>query len=122
VRSPRDKDSKELEDIMKRLTMLMVAIALTVSLAAVAAAQAGPRDFGRRGVRQELRIRRGVRAGQLTRGEAFRLRLGERRLHVLQRRAWADGRFGPCERCRLNHAYDRQSFRIWRLRHNGRVI
>ena len=122
VRSPRDTDSMELEDIMKRLTMLITAIALTVSLAGVAGAQAGPRDFGRRGMRQELRIRRGVRAGQLTRREAFRLRLGQRRLHLMQRRAWADGRFGARERCRLDRAYDRQSFRIWRLRHNGRVI
>jgi len=52
---------------MKRLTVLIMAIALTVSLAGVAAAQTCPRHPAGRAARQELRIRQGVHVGQLGR-------------------------------------------------------
>ena len=107
---------------MKRLTLSILAVALMVSIAGVAAAQACPRNFARRGARQELRIRRGVRAGELTPRETLRLRLGQRHLRRMEWSARADGRMGPRERARLHRAFDRQSVRIWRLRHNGRVI
>jgi hypothetical protein len=107
---------------MKRLTMLIMAIALTVSIAGVAAARTCPRQSARRAVRQELRIRQGVRAGQLTRRETYRLRLGQRHIRRMELRARADGRVGPRERVRLHRAHERQDARIWRLRHNGRPI
>jgi hypothetical protein len=107
---------------MKRLTMLIMAIALTVSIAGVAAAQDCPRHPMRRAVRQELRIRQGVRDGQLTRREAYRLQLGQRHIRRMELRARADGRIVMRERVRVHRALDRQSVRIWRLRHNGRVV
>jgi hypothetical protein len=107
---------------MKRLTMLIMAIALAVLVAGVAAAQTCPRHPVRRAMRQELRIRQGERAGQLTRREAYRLRLGQRHIRHMELRARADGGVGPRERFRLRRALDRQDARIWRFRHNGRVI
>jgi hypothetical protein len=107
---------------MKRLTMMILTVALTASIAGVAAAQACPRPPARRAMRQELRIREGVRAGELTLRETIRLRLGQRHIRRMERWARADGRIGPRERARLHRALDRQSERIWRLRHNGRVI
>jgi len=107
---------------MKRLTTIVMAIALTVSIAGVAAAHPGARCVDRRVARQELRIRQGVRAGQLGRWEQRRLRLGERRICRMELRARADGRVGPWERIRLHRALDRQSGRIWRMRHDPRVI
>ena len=107
---------------MKRITMIIMAVALTVSIAGVAAAQTCPRQSGRRAARQELRIRQGVGAGQLTRRETHRLRHGQRHLRRMELHARADGRVGPRERVRLHRALERQSARIWRLRHNGRAV
>jgi hypothetical protein len=107
---------------MKRITMIIMAIALTVSIAGVAAAQTCPRQYERRAMRQELRIRQGVRAGQLTRRETVRLRQGQRHIRNMELRARADGQVGPRERVRLHRALDRQSGRIYRLKHNGRAV
>jgi hypothetical protein len=107
---------------MKRLTTIILVAALAVSITGLAAAQTPPRDPARRGVRQELRIRQGVRAGQLTRREACRLRSGQRHIRRMKLRAQADGRITLRERARLHRALDRQDIRIRRLRHNGRSI
>ena len=90
---------------MKRLTILILATALAVSLAGVSGADPRPLRVDRRLVRQEMRIHRGER-------------------HI-RREAWrakADGRVTPRERARLNRSLDRQSARIWRLEHDGRVL
>ena len=107
---------------MKRITMIIMAVAIAVSIAGVAAAQTCPRRSTHRAARQELRIRQGVHAGQLTRCEVVRLRQGQRHIRSMELRARADGQVGLRERVRLNRALDRQSGRIWRLKHNGRVI
>ena len=107
---------------MKRITTIIMAVALMVSIAGVAAAQPGTRSVERRSARQELRIRQGVRAGQLTRRETVRLRQGQRHIRSMELRAPVDGQIGPRERGRLHRALDRQSVRIWRLKHNGRAI
>jgi len=107
---------------MKRLATLIMAIALTVSIVGVAAAQTCPRQPARRAMRQELRIRQGACAGQLTRRELHRLRLGQRHIRRMELRAPGDGRIGRCERVRLHRAIERQDARIWRFRHNAREI
>ena len=107
---------------MKRITMIIMAVALTVSVAGVAAARTCPRHPARRAVRQELRIRQGVQAGQLTRCETVRLRQGQRHIRHMELRTRADGRMGPRERVRLHRALDRQNVRIRQLRHNGRAV
>jgi len=66
--------------------------------------------------------RQGVRAGQLARRETHRLRQGQRHIRRMELRARADGQVGPRERVRLQRARERQSVRIWRLKHNGRAI
>ncbi len=107
---------------MKRLTILILTTALAVSLAGLAAANTATPRVNHRLARQEVRIHRGVRSGQLTRGEAMRLQRGERHIRRMEWRAKADGRVTPRERARLNRAEDRQSARIWRLKHNRRAI
>ena len=107
---------------MKRITMIVMAVAIAVSLAGVAAAQPGTRGLDRRELRQQVRIHRGVANGRLTPREARHLRMGERHIRRMELRARADGRVGPRERVRLHRALDRQDARIWRLKHNGRAI
>ena len=107
---------------MKRLMMIVLAAALTLSIAGVASARPCNGRVDRRVARQELRIRQGARAGQLTRGELRRLQAHQRHIRRMELRARADGRVGPRERVRLHRALDRQSARIWRLKHNGCAI
>jgi hypothetical protein len=107
---------------MKRLTLVVLAVAIAASLAGAASAQPGARNVDRREWRQQVRIHRGVVSGRLTPLEARRLRMGERHLRRMELRFRADGRLGPCERVRLHRALDRQDARIWWLKHNGRSI
>ena len=107
---------------MKRILMFVTAVMIAVSLAGAAAAQPGTQGLDRRELRQRVRIHQGVASGELTPLEALHLRMGERHIRRMELRCRADGRVGPRERGRLQCALDRQSARIWRLKHNGRVI
>lgn len=103
---------------MKRSGIVVLA-AVLASLMATAAFAGTPRIDARE-ARQHARIHQGVRSGRLTRGEAMRLRAGQRHVHRMERRAKADGRVTMRERARIGRAQDRQSRAIWRLKHNGR--
>ena len=105
---------------MKRIVTLMFALALVTAFAGVASAHPYACRVDRREAMQRFRIRQGVRQGQLTRGEAMRLRMGERRIRRIDGRAQADGFYGPRERFRINRAQRHESRMIHRLRHNGR--
>jgi opacity protein-like surface antigen len=106
---------------MKRWNQLVLvaAAAAALGLGAVSADAATP-NMKRREAGQRARIEQGVHSGRLTRGEAFRLRQGERHLNRMDNRFGRDGTYGPRERMRMHGALDRQSARIWRLKHNRR--
>jgi hypothetical protein len=106
---------------MKRTATFTLTLAMLAACVGLAAAHPYAPRVDRRQWRQEIRIRDGWRGGQLTRREAYRLRLGERAIRRMEWRAKRDGRMSARERWRLERALDRQSARIWRLRHNGRV-
>ncbi|MBY0385044.1 hypothetical protein K2X05_07785, partial [bacterium] len=71
-----------------------------------------------REVRQQARIRQGVKSGELTRPEAKRLRQGQRHVDRMQNRAEADGVVTDAEKMRLENAQDRQSTRIYNQKHD----
>lgn len=106
---------------MKRLVTLILFAALVVVSVNVASADVSTPRVDRREARQHARIHQGVRSGQLTRGEAMRLRAGQTHVRRMERRAISDGRMGPRERARLDRAQNRQNRRIYRLKHNARV-
>lgn len=107
---------------MKRLftLMLFAALAAVAVNANLASANDSTPRVDRREHRQHARIRHGVRSGELTRGEAMRLRAGQVHVRRMELRAKADGRVGSRERARLERAQDRQSRHIYRLKHNQR--
>jgi hypothetical protein len=107
---------------MKRITMIVMAVAVAVSIAGVASAQPAAQGLDRREWRQHERIHQGVMSGQLTPCEARHLRMDQRHIRCMERYSRADGRIGPRERVRLHRALDRQDARIYRLKHNGRAI
>jgi hypothetical protein len=102
------------------LRILSLAAALLAVTATLAAANPQTPRVDRRQAAQHLRIRDGVKHGQLTRGEAARLRTGQAHVRRMERRVKSDGIVTPRERARLGHAQDVQSRRIFRLKHNAR--
>lgn len=74
--------------------------------------------INRRIRRQARRIRRGRYDGSLNRREARRLRRGLYRIQRARLIALRDGYVSRYERRRLHRRLDRNSRRIWRLRHN----
>ena len=107
---------------MKRITSTIIAALALLTFAGVASAHPNSGRADVREHRQHVRIADGVRRGDLTRSETRRLRRGQMRVHRMERRMQADGRLGMRERIRLERIQDRQSRRIYRMRHNGRSI
>jgi hypothetical protein len=105
---------------VKRIQIVLLALALvTVSATLSSAGTATPR-VDRREWKQRARIHQGVVNRSLTPHETHRLRAGERRIHAMEWRAKSDGYVSPRERAHLNMALDRESARIWHLKHNLR--
>jgi len=106
---------------MKTGRLLLLLTTLCALDVAVASANTATPRVDRREARQHARIQQGVKSGELTPGEAAKLRAGQVHVRAMERRAKADGKVTPRERARLGHAQNRQSRRIARLKHNGRV-
>ncbi|HTR97002.1 MAG TPA: hypothetical protein VMH61_03790 [Candidatus Acidoferrales bacterium] len=106
---------------MKSVRLLILTMAIAMTTVSIASAQDSTPRIDRREVRQHERIHQGVRSGELTPGEAARLRAGQRHINRMERRAKANGVVTPRERARITRAQDRQSRKIYRLKHNDRV-
>ena len=105
---------------MKRITSFLLALVAVSAFASFASAGTyTPRIDHRRMVQRE-RIHDGVCGGQLTRREARHLRMGERHIRSAERRAKMDGQMSMRERGRINRMQNRESRRIFRLKHNRR--
>ena len=105
---------------MKRLFSTFLVVAAVCSSVSVAGANPSTSRIHRREVTQRARIQAGWRQGDLTRGERWRLRHGQQHIRRMSWRARRDGHLGQYERWRIARAQDRQSGRIYRLRHNHR--
>jgi hypothetical protein len=104
---------------MKSVIRVVMLAGMLVSFAGIAAAHpADGRIVDRRESFQRHRIRDGVRCGDLTRRETRRLVRGQARIHRMERRFERDGRFTWRERQRMDRLQDRESRRIYRLKHN----
>jgi hypothetical protein len=107
---------------LQRMLFAMAAVAALATSVSVASAQSNDPRVERRELRQHARIEQGIRRGELTRGESWRLRAGQGHVRRMERRAHYDNRLTPRERARLERAQDRQSRRIARMEHNRRTI
>src|SRR5262245_39488786 len=68
---------------------------------------------------QQDRIEQGIRSGQITRSEAYRLEQGERAIDRAQARARADGVVTDQERARIDRMTDREGRQIYRQSHDS---
>jgi hypothetical protein len=106
--------------LKKLLAPALVVAALIAPLAGTAnAAQRHPRSINSRERRQERRIHRGVRSGELTRRETVRLQRQQARIRVNEAYARrSGGTFTARERARIRHQENRASRRIHRQKHD----
>ena len=72
----------------------------------------------KRELNQQHRIGEGVKSGQLTAKETGRLEKGERKIEKNREKAWSDGNLSPAEKARLEHEENRESRKIYNLKHN----
>jgi len=94
--------------------LLIAALAIT----SLAQAQTRTPAINHRQHTQERRINEGVRNGQLTRGEAHRLRGEENRISRQRNRYAASGRVTRGERRHLRHEENRTGREMYRDKHN----
>lgn len=66
------------------------------------------------------RIHNGVRTGQLTRPEAYRLHKEQRHIRRDVHRARRDGHIDRAERTHIRHEKRKHSRHIYKAKHNGR--
>jgi len=106
---------------MRRFVTTFFILVLTAGAAVSAEAHGGGRrtpGVDRREHRQQRRIVRGVRSGELTARETLRLERGGWDVRRDERRAKADGHVTARERARLQRELNRESRHIYRAKHN----
>ncbi len=107
---------------MERIAVLLLALTFAGLTAGATSAHPNRSSIDRREARQHQRIHAGWKHGQLTRGEAKRLRAGQRHIRRMERRGRADGHLSLRERAHIQRELNQQNRRIHRMRHNGRSI
>jgi hypothetical protein len=76
--------------------------------------------INQRQVNQHARIRQGVKSGELTKGEAAKLRSEQRDIRRDKKMAKTDGKVTPAERQEIRKDQNKASRDIYRLKHNER--
>ena len=74
-----------------------------------------------RQMNQKARIRQGVKSGELTKGEAHKLRQEQKTVQAEKQMAKSDGKVTPEERAKLRKDQNKASRDIYRLKHNKRT-
>lgn len=104
---------------MKIITKTLVAISICLIASAPTYAGHGKSRLLDRFERQHERIQNGIASGQLTRGEAKKLKKQQRGIRRLTREFREDGRLNKNERRILTAKLDKASNRIWKFKHNN---
>lgn len=103
---------------MRKISMLILAVAISGLAAGVASAHTYTPAIDRREARHQWRIFAGLREGDFTRSELRRIRAMEWRIRMMERRAKADGYVSARERAEIHRALNRASRMIYWFRHN----
>lgn len=101
---------------MRKIVSFLVAIVFVFGASVIS--MAGHRGINSRQYREQQRINREIRSGELTRFEAWRLQSGINSIRRNERLARSDGYLSPRERARLQHQLNRESRAIYRQSHD----
>ncbi len=105
-------------------------IALLIAGSTIAFAQDTPTDqnpktktpvINQRQRNQRARIRQGVKSGELTKGETAKLHSDEKAIRAEKQMAKEDGKVTPKERAKIRHDQNKESRKIYRLKHNDKT-
>jgi hypothetical protein len=95
-----------------KITGICVLLASFTSISAMAD------RHDRRQVRQGARIHQGMKGGELTQGEAGKMKRTQARIRRKERKFEADGVVTPQEKAKLEKMQDRANKQIHKLKHN----
>ena len=101
---------------MKKFSLTMVMIMVVTFFVLTDLAFAG--RVKNRQIRQQKRIHQGIRSGELTGREVYRLEREQHRVQRSKRRALSDGTVTRKERFKLEKQQDRASRHIYKAKHN----
>lgn len=105
-----------------KFSLTAAALAIGVATVSMPAAAAGIHDrIDVRQAKQAQRIHQGIRSGELTRGEALKLKAQQAYIRRLEHRAERDGRITRSERARIRAAQNAASRAIYREKHDAQV-
>lgn len=109
---------------MRKLVSTVFALSLMAGASFVAEAHGNCRthtpSVNRRQARQQQRIGQGIRSGELTARETWRLERNAREIRQDERQAKSDGVVTARERVGLQRELNQESRLIYRAKHNGR--
>lgn len=113
---------------MKKLSLILFAIALSLSLPALTAGQTPAPTPGKRTPlatqrqkHQQKRIVRGVASGELKAGEARKLEQEQKDVQQEKKEARADGTVTGAERKEIQKEQNQASRKIYRAKHNNKT-
>jgi hypothetical protein len=109
----------EKEDRMKRLVPLVIAAFLACSVSPVLATN---QKIRKRQYKEQVRINRGVKSGQLTGKERTRLQNQSNLINVERTQALSDGKMTQRERTDIRHDQNRLNKDIRHKKHNQRRV
>ena len=101
---------------MRKIASILMATVFVLGASVVS--MAGHRGINSRQYREQQRIYRGIRSGELTGREAWRLQSGLNNIRRYERFARSDGYLSASERARLQHQLNRESRAIRRQTHD----
>lgn len=99
---------------------MKITVAVVAATAALTSVPAFADVVDRREHNQEMRIRQGVRSGQLTHEESRRLEAEQARIRSMEAHARRDGHLSPVERAHIARAQNAASRHIYREKHDDR--
>jgi hypothetical protein len=101
---------------MKKSRILALGLSVLMVGAMTGSALAAPRGkiLNQRQCNQAQRIQQGLRSGQLTRPEAYKLTQNQMKINRYERIARADGRITPLEYKKLSTMQNRQNTAIYK--------
>jgi hypothetical protein len=104
---------------MKYLILVIIAMGI---LSVETSAQDKTPVINKREVKQNQRIKEGVKTGQLTKGEAKYLHKEQKEIRSSKRSAKSDGKVSKGERKMIRSEQNQANKDIYKLKHNKKVV
>jgi hypothetical protein len=107
---------------MKRAAVVLVAMCVCLSFGFMRQQQDKTPRVNKREVRQQKRINKGIKSGQLTPKEANRLERQQVKIREEKAKAKSDGKVTGKERAKLSKEQNSANRAIYRKRHNQKKV